>query len=158
MNLRSLSTIIFAATLVGVSLFTNFSNANELDQDVANQNRQELKGTVILRIDTRTNEISSVAISELDVKSKEEAIALAKTASYKDHKSDRLRTELDDETGSSSWYWYYGGYPYYSYPYYSYAYYYPTYYYYGYSYNPYYSYNYGYYNYYWYGNCNYRWY
>src|SRR5690606_16105762 len=126
-------------------------SAKELDQDMSNIENPELNGTVILRVDTRTQEASMVELQDV-VASEEQAQSLLQNADFAPVPEEKLRSELDNETGSSSWYWYY-----YSYSY-NYSYYYrPVYYYYGYSYRSYYRYSYGYYNYYYYGRYN-RWY
>ena len=123
--------------------------AGELDNESGITNKQ-LQGTLVLRVDTRTNDSAYVQFDQ-GLKSESEAKTLAKTATFAKVPSNKVRSELDQDGGASSWYFYgnynngYGspyGYPYYT----------PVCNYYGNSYNPYYSYNYGNYNYYYYGS------
>jgi|SRR6185312_9221894 len=113
--------------------------AGELDNDnqVANQGLQE---TVVVRVDTRDNSVAVLNAKQV-VSSAVEAQALTQQT-FSAVPATKVRSELDNDGGASSWYVYW-----YSY---SYAYY-PSYCYYGNYYNPYYSYGWGYYNYYYYG-------
>lgn len=130
---------ILAATLaLGVS---SFALAGELDNEAGVTNK-ELTGTLVLRVDTRTNEAAYVKL-DAGLNSEAEAIALAQSATFSKVPAANLKTELDQDGGASSWYFYSP----YQYPYYT-----PACNYYGNYYNPYYSYNYGYYNYYYYGS------
>ncbi|MCB0412386.1 MAG: hypothetical protein KDD22_07660 [Bdellovibrionales bacterium] len=140
--------IALILSALGAGLLSFNVSASELDQDMSNVQNPEFDGTVILRVDTRTNESSMVKLQNT-VSSEAEVKGLISNAEFTPVAPEKVRSELDNETGSSSWYWYW-----YSYSY-NYAYY-PSYYYYGYSYQPYYYYNYGYYNYYCYGRY-YRW-
>lgn len=112
--------------------------ANELDNEQGAATRQ-LQGTVILRVDKRTNRLDYIK-TDKTMKSKEQANKTALGSKYKSVPSSRARSELDQDGGSSSWY-FYGNY-----------YYYPNCYWYGYYYNPYYYYSWGPYNYYYYGS------
>lgn len=122
--------------LTAALFVSSFAFAGELDQDVTNQG---LTGTVVVRVDSRDKSVS-VLKSEVVPASKKEAQTLAASGAFQAAPSDKVRTELDNEAGSSSWYWYCGyntspylywyGYNYYPTYYYSYSYY--TYYYYSY--------------------------
>ena len=112
--------------------------AGELDNESGVTNKQ-LSGTLVLRVDTRTQESAFVKLDK-GLNSESEAKALAQSAKFS---KVQVRSELDQDGGASSWYFYSP----YQYPYYT-----PVCNYYGNSYNPYYSYNYGYYNYYYYGS------
>lgn len=126
--------LLSAAVLLGAG----FASANELDRNPVNEG---LKGTVVVRVDQRTN---AVAIAQADVvpATEAQAQALASKAAFSPVAPKNLRGELDNDGGASSWYWCNYGYNY------GYLYWY------GYSYNSYYSYSYGYYSYYYYGR---RW-
>ena len=122
--------------LTAALLVSSFAVAGELDQDVANQG---LTGTVVVRVDARDKSVS-VMKSEQVPANKKEAQVLAVSGAFEKAPADKVRTELDNESGSSSWYWYCGynqpyylnwyGYNYYQTYYYSYNYY--SYYYYSY--------------------------
>ncbi|RYZ79836.1 MAG: hypothetical protein EOP04_27030 [Proteobacteria bacterium] len=112
--------------------------AGELDNESGVTNKQ-LSGTLVLRVDTRTQESAFVKLDK-GLNSEAEAKSLAQSAKFN---KVQVRSELDQDGGASSWYFYSP----YQYPYYT-----PVCNYYGNSYNPYYSYNYGYYNYYYYGS------
>jgi hypothetical protein len=140
--------------------------AGELDNERGVTNKDNMRGTLVLRIDKRTNKAEYVA-TEKSLDNKGTAKSFSKNAKYKKVPSGKMKNELDHGGGSSSWYFYngYGGYNggygggygggYYDGGYYSgnYGYYNPYCNYYGQSYQPYYYYNSGYYNYYYYGNC-----
>lgn len=125
--------------------------AGELDNESGVTNSKQLTGTLVLRVDTRTKE-SAIVKMDKALGSEAEAKALAKTGNFAKVPANKVRSELDQDGGASSWYFYcnynngYGGSPY-GYPYYT-----PVCNYYGNSYNPYYSYNNGNYNYYYYGS------
>ncbi|MNT27307.1 hypothetical protein D3C72_1629330 [compost metagenome] len=114
-----------------------FASANELDNEPTNQSAMD--GTVVIRVDNRTQETSILKTSEV-MNGKDAAQALAKDGAFAKVPKSNVRTELDQDGGASSWYWY-GGYNYYNYMYW-----------YGSYYNPCYTYNYGYYSYYYYSN------
>lgn len=116
--------------------------ANELDNESGVTNK-ELTGTLVLRVDSRTNEASYVKTDAV-MTSEAVAVEFIKTADFKNVPVANMKAELDKDGGSSSWYFYYAPY---SYPYYT-----PMCNWYGSYYNPYYSYGYGYYNYYYYGS------
>lgn len=136
--------ILLAALAIGMG---SVALANELDNEAGVTNK-ELKGTLVLRIDTRSGDASYTQTEAL-MNSKAEAKALVQEARFAKVPASRMKSELDGDGGASSWYFYnqypgygygggYGGYnPYCNW--------------YGNSYNPYYQYNYGYYNYYYYG-------
>lgn len=104
----------------------------------------EFKGALVLRVDKRDNSVS-MASTEGKLATKDDAKAFAKNTKFAALPKDKVqRSELDQETGSSSWYWYYGGYNY------NYLNWYGQYY------QPFYTYNYSYYNYYYYTGWNYN--
>ncbi len=119
---------------------TTSAFASELDNESSVTN-QSMNGTVVVRVDTRTNEASVLASSSV-MKNDAQAQALAQKGTFNKVSQKNLSNELDRDGGASSWYFYNN---YYS-NYYSYMYYYGNWY------NPCYSYNYGYYNYYYYSN------
>lgn len=133
-----------------------FANAKELDRENSRgHQRRGFKGTLILRVDTRTHHADYVKTDTV-MRSRNGARAYVKSARFSRLPENRGRHELDRDGGSSSWYFYNGGYGgggyggggygggYYNNPYCNY---------YGNTYAPYYSYASGYYNYYYYGNC-----
>ena len=130
-----MKTLLMTAAL----LVSSFAFASELDQDMTNQG---LTGTVVMRVDSRTNAVSMLKTDAI-VTSEIQAQALAKTGAFETAPMKNVRTELDQEAGASSWYWYCG----YNYP--SYLYWY------GYNYYPVYTYYYSSYTYYYYSW--YRW-
>ncbi len=130
--------ILTAALALGL---TSAAVANELDNENGVTNK-ELTGTLVLRVDTRSNEAAYVKTDSV-MASESDAIELARVATFSKVPAENIKSELDKDGGASSWYFYY---PYYGYPYYSGCNWYGNYY------NPYYSYNYGYYNYYYYGS------
>lgn len=141
--------------------------AGELDNERGVTNKDNMHGTLILRVDKRTNKAEYVA-TEKPLATKETAKKFSRTAKYKNVPSGKMRNELDHSSGTSSWYFYngYNGYNqgygpggYNDNGYYSgnYNYYNPFCNYYGQRYQPYYYNNYGPYNYYYYGNCNWGW-
>lgn len=143
--------ILAAALAMGMS---SFAVAGELDNESSVTNK-ELQGTLVLRVDTRTNEASYVQ-SAAAVTSPTEAQALVQNAEFSPVPESNVKSELDKDGGSSSWYFYN---PYRNYGYgYGYGWgwntgYRPPCNWYGNYYNPCYSYNYGYYNYYYYSPC-----
>jgi len=122
---------------------TTFASTGELDNDPVNQS---IKGTVVLRVDTRTGEMAmlhtdAVTNTETDAQS-------LINHDFQVVPQEKVKTELDRESGTSSWYWYT--------PYYSYGYNYSHYYYnYGNCYSPWYAYSYSYYSYYYYNRYSY---
>jgi hypothetical protein len=136
----------FVFALVFALGTSSVAGAGELDHERGSTN-QHLQGTVVLRVDKRTNKMDYVSSSS-QMTTKSQAQKFAKGASYKKIPAGKMKSELDRDGGTSSWY-FYGGYYNNSY--------YPCYNWYGYSYYPYYSYNYGYYNYYYYGYYGYYW-
>ena len=120
--------------------------ANELDQDVSNQQRmaKDLPRTLVVRVNDKTGE---VAVLHSEKVLAQEAKLNLDDAKFVSVNSQGMRSELDRDSSTSGWYFYW-----YNYSYYSNYYYYPAYYYggYNYYYRPYY-------NYYW-NNCNYYWY
>lgn len=125
--------------LLGALLVSSWSMAGELDQDQTNQG---LNGTVVVRVDSRTQDVS-VLKTDAIVQNTQEAVALTTADSFLAAPAQNIKSELDQESGSSSWYWYCG-------------YRQPTYlYWYGYTYYPTYTYSYSYYTYYYYSW--YRW-
>lgn len=125
--------ILVAALTLGA---TSFAFAGELDNESSVTN-QSMNGTVVIRVDNRNNQ-TAVLASETAVTSNAQAQTLAQTGSFE--QAANVRSELDQDGGASSWY-FYSGYSYYSYVYW-----------YGNWYTPYYTYNYGYYSYYYYSN------
>lgn len=126
--------ILVAALAMGSTAF-----ASELDNESSVTN-QAMNGTVVIRVDTRNNQTAVVA-SDKVMASKAQAQELARGGQFKALSSEKVRTELDQDGGASSWYFYRG---------YNYAY--SSVYWYGNWYNPYYTYNYNYYTYYYYSN------
>ncbi|WP_374077353.1 hypothetical protein [Bdellovibrio bacteriovorus] len=138
--------ILVAALALGVS---SSALAGELDNESSVTN-QSMNGTVVIRVDTRTNQ-TSVLASEKAVTSAAQAQALALKGSFQNVATENVKGELDNDAGASSWYFcnpcgnYNNGYN----SYYSYMYWYGSWY------TPCYSYSYSYYQYYYYSN--YRW-
>jgi hypothetical protein len=130
--------ILAAALVLGMG---SAAVAGELDNEAGITNK-ELTGTLVLRVDTRTKEASYVKM-DTALTSKDEAQKLALSATFAKVPTANMKSELDQDGGASSWYFYSP----YQYPYYT-----PACNWYGNYYNPYYSYNYGYYNYYYYGS------
>ncbi|WP_413291183.1 hypothetical protein [Bdellovibrio sp. HCB337] len=150
--------------LLTVFLFlgmSSFGSARELDDESSVTNRQ-IKGTMVLRVDKRTHKAEYVKTDDV-MTSKEKAKKFAKTAKFKRVPASNIKSELDHDSGASSWYFYnnqydgrYGrdGYDgryndgynngYYNNPYCNY---------YGNNYQSYYYYSNSNYNYYYYGNC-----
>lgn len=82
--------------------------ANELDGGHRSSQR-ELQDTIIVRVNTRDNSVSYVR-SGKKLTSKEQAKALAKAAKFSKVPASKIRSELDQDGGSSSWYVYGGAY------------------------------------------------
>lgn len=160
---KVLFTVLLFAGAIGLS---SFGNARELDDERSVTNSQ-IKGTMILRIDKRTHKAEYVQTDGV-MTSKEKAKKTAKTAKFKTVPNAHIKSELDGDAGSSSWYFYNGyrggynggydggydgGYGRGGYDNGYYNNYNPYCNYYGNTYRPYYYYNSGYYNYYYYSNC-----
>jgi hypothetical protein len=140
--------ILSAALVLGMTLsmtlsMVSFATAGELDNESEVTN-QELQGTMVLRVNTLTKEASFVK-TETAMISEAAAKAFAHTAEFAKVPAPKMKSELDNDGGASSWYFYN--------PYQQYNYYQPSCNWYGNNYNPYYQYNYGSYNYYYYGSC-----
>ena len=128
--------------LVATLALAGFSaSAGELDNESSVTN-QSMNGTIVVRVDTRTNAVAVLATDAV-MQSNHEAQALAQESTFSLMPAKNLAKELDQDGGASSWYWY-GGYN---------QYYYSSMYYYGNWYNPCYSYYNNYYRYYYYSNC-----
>jgi hypothetical protein len=125
-----------------MAIFSAYSGAqaSELDRDNSNQ---QIQGTVVFRVDNRDGSVAKLETSEV-IASTAEAQELS-AGQFAPVANEKVRTELDNEAGASSWYFYYNYY--YSYAYYNC---------YGRSYAPWYNYSYGYYSYYYY-NAYSRW-
>lgn len=122
--------------VAALALSAGSAFAGELDNESSVTN-QSMNGTVVIRVDNRTQQTAILA-SEKAVNSNSQAQVLAQTGSFQE--TANVRSELDQDGGASSWY-FYSGYSYYSYVYW-----------YGSWYSPCYTYNYGYYSYYYYSN------
>jgi hypothetical protein len=152
--------ILLASLMVITSSLAVKSVAGELDDEKSVSN-QQLEGTVIVRVDTRDNSSAFVMKADGKFANENEAQAAAADSKYTAMPSERVKSELDQDGGSSSWYFYnnYYGCGYYcNYNNYGYGYNYNYNYsmnWYGNYYNPVYSYNNGNYNYYYY--CRNRW-
>jgi hypothetical protein len=133
------------ALLMAIALVAGFATqsfAGELDNDSAIAN-QQIPGTVVIRVNTRTKEVSALHTNAI-MKNEVEAQALT-SEKFEALPADKVRTELDNDGGASSWY-YYNSCGYYGCGYnYNYVNWYGSWY------QPCYYYNYGYYNYYYYG-------
>jgi len=127
--------ILVAALILGA---VSFANAGELDNDAGVAN-QSIQGTVVVRIDTRTS-TASVLKTNVTMANPTQAQALAQSGAFQAVPAANVRSELDNDGGTSSWYFFTG---YYNYGYMNW---------YGSWYQPCYTYNYGYYNYYYYAN------
>lgn len=93
--------------LLTVFLFLGVSSvggARELDDESSITNR-ELKGTIILRVDKRTRKAEYVKTDTV-MTSKEKAKNFAKTAKFRKVPASNIKSELDHDSGSSSWYFY----------------------------------------------------
>lgn len=123
-------------------LVAPFAQANELDNEKSVTNAKRLAANLPQTLVVRKDAQGNVSVLHSNK-------ALKPGAKLDDSKFVAIKNtdkqELDRDSSTSGWYFYWNNY----------SYSYPTYYYYGYNYNyrPYYSYNYGYYNYYY-----YRWY
>ena len=125
-----------------------FVQANELDNENGVKNAQrhaaDLPQTMVMQVNKTTGQVS-VLHSDKKLAAKAMDFSKAKFTAMK--ATDKQHKELDNDSSSSGWYFYWNNY----------SYSYPTYYYYGYTY--YYQSYYNYYN--PYNNCNYyyyRWY
>lgn len=147
--MRILSSVLVAA----FALTIGFSaQSSELDNEASITNHQiqlskDLPATVVVRVNAATDEIE-VLHSEDELAADPSSLETLRDAEFvKIDKNAKIAGELDRDSSSSSWYFWFN----YS------NWYYPTYSYYGYNYGytPYYSYNWGGYNYY-YCRWNYR--
>lgn len=149
--------------ILSALLFATVAQASELDRDMSNIQNPELEGTVVLRVNAVTG-AKEILKSEEVVGSEQQAINLARKneAKFAPLAAEKMRAELDAETGSSSWYFYNNAYGcaygycnnWYNSSYYNYSYY--PYYCNNYGYTPYYGYYNGNYSYYYYGRYS-RW-
>lgn len=140
-----MKTILIAASLL---MSASFASARELDNDSAYANQQSLKGTVVVRVKQDDKSVAYLKTSKVPG-SESEAKVMAQNKNYRALPAQNLRSELDQDGGVSSWYWYPG----YNYNYYSYS----SLYWYGNSYQPCYYYTYGGYSYYYYSSYRYGW-
>lgn len=118
----------------------SFAFAGELDNESSVTN-QSMNGTVVIRVDTRNNQ-TSVLTTNKPVANESDAHSLVESGSFQSVPAANVKSELDQDGGASSWYFYNG----YNNYYYSYMYWYGSWY------TPCHSYNYGYYRYYYYSN------
>jgi hypothetical protein len=142
--MRFILTTALAATLTyGLSSLipASIATASELDNETGVTN-SKLQGTLVLRVDTRTHE-TSFAQTPQAVPSGKAAKSLSKAVKFAKVPAHKMKSELDQDGGASSWYFYQP---------YNYNYYRPHCYWYGNYYAPYYTYSYGYYNYYYYSS------
>jgi len=130
--------ILSAALVLGLG---STALASELDNETGVTNK-ELQGTLVLRVNTLTKETTFVK-TDAAMTSEADAKAFAADANFAPVPAANVKSELDQDGGASSWYFYYPQNSYYT----------PACNWYGNYYNPYYTYNYGYYNYYYYGSC-----
>jgi hypothetical protein len=130
--------LVLALALV-LGLASPSAFAGELDNEGSVTNKA-FSGTMIVRVDTRTNEMT-YSKSVTGVQSIAQAQVMLDNVSFTALPAQNVRGELDRDGGASSWY-FYTGYSSYSYMYW-----------YGSWYTPCYSYSYSYYQYYFYSNC-----
>lgn len=84
--------------------------AGELD-DESSVTNQAMNGTVVIRVDTRTNQ-TSILTTDKPVASEAEALSLVESGSFKSVAPSHIKNELDQDGGSSSWYFNNGCYGY----------------------------------------------
>lgn len=130
-----MKSILLAMALIAGLATSAF--AGELDNEASVTN-QQIQGTVVVRVDQRTHQVAAFKTSAV-MESPSQAQALVNN-DFQPLASNQVRSELDNDGGASSWYFYVG------YNYYNYVNWY------GCWYAPYYTYNYGYYSYYYYSN------
>lgn len=130
-----LCSILFS-TVLGMA--TPAALAGELDNEGSVIN-QGLHGTVVIRVDQRDGSVSVAQLSEVP-EGETAAQQAALGAEFTGLGQNQLRSELDQDAGASSWYWYTNPYSYNHLGWY------------GYRYNHYYSYSYSYYSYYYYSS------
>lgn len=94
--------LILAFVLTGISAGTGV--AGELDDESSVTNRQ-IKGTIILRVDKRNRKADYVKTDTV-MSSKEKAKTFVKTAKFQRVPASKIKSELDQSGGSSSWYFY----------------------------------------------------
>ena len=129
--------------VAALALASVTASAGELDNESSVTNQAAINGTVVVRVDSRTNKAAVLATNSV-MTDEAQAKALAHEGSFQAVSAKNISGELDKDGGASSWYYYNGYNPYY----------YSNMYWYGNWYQPCYSYNYSYYNYYYYSN---RW-
>lgn len=130
--------------MLKIAVLTLALSATATARELDHVGSKALKGAVVLRVDTRDQSVSMVS-TQKKIQSKKDAQEFAKKARFTPVSKDRVRrSELDRESGSSSWYWYCGN----SYNYLNW---------YGLQYPAAYTYNYGWYNYYYYTGWNWNW-
>ncbi len=137
--MKSLLTLAVLALAVG-------AQAGELDRDQPNVGASD--STIVVRVDTQTGAVEKLELNQgLEI---DQAKALAENSSAQFEKvaPSKIKSELDQEAGASSWFWFCP--TYYSAPSYGYDYYNTGFYNYGNWYTNYYSYRYDRYNYYYY--------
>jgi hypothetical protein len=135
------SLLTFAcATILAVS-----AQAGELDNPNQN-NVSSVESTIVIRVNNQTGAVEKLELSDALKQHQAEELAQDAAAPFEKIDASKVKGELDQEAGASSWYWYCP--TYYSTPSYGYGNYYNTgFYNYGYWYSNYYSYNYGNYSY-----------
>lgn len=133
--------VAIAAIALGAG---SLASASELDNEQSVTN-QALNGTVVVRLDTRTQKAAVLATDVIS--SDSQAQAVARSGAFKPVSSAHVKSELDQTGGASSWYFYNG---YHGYPTYNYGYNYGYLNWYGSWYQPRYTYSYSYYQYYYY--------
>lgn len=92
--------------VLALSLMGSMAMANELDNEASVTN-QTLKGTLVIRVDTRDNSVAYLK-TDRHLSNSEEAARLARDGRFAALPSQNMATELDQEGGASSWYWYSG--------------------------------------------------
>ncbi|MFZ4404709.1 MAG: hypothetical protein ACOYOK_11460 [Pseudobdellovibrionaceae bacterium] len=125
---------------LGLLCSSLLASANELDNESTVTNQQNIEGTLVIRVDQRT-QAAEVLQTNQALLTKDQAQALTQSSEFTKVASANIKSELDQDAGRSSWYFYRG----YNRNYYNNCNWY------GRWYQPYYTYNYGHYNYYYYG-------
>lgn len=133
-------------TLAAAAMIAVSAQAGELDNPTQ-PNVGQADSTIVVRVNTQTGAVEKLELNEGLAVDQAQALAQDSSVQFEQVAQNNIKSELDQEAGASSWYWYCP--TYYSYP--SYGNYYNTgFYSYGYWYSSYYSYNYSNYNYYYY--------
>ncbi len=107
------SLLTFALLAVAVS-----ASGGELDRDQPNVGSSE--STIIVRVNTQTGAVEKLEISEGLAIAQAEELAKDVSAPFEMVQKSQIKTELDQEAGSSSWFWFcptYNSYPSYGYGY-----------------------------------------